>query len=131
MNPIIKEAYRYLSNAKQLLEEKAIRENGIYRDKKYVKMAGHTAYCGVLYALDEMINPDEIITHQKKSKRKSVGFYQEFLSKYDRKMLTEFNNLYETLHLSLGYDGNTNVRIVKSGMQMAKEFIEKIATRLN
>jgi len=43
VNPAIKEAYRYLSNAKGLLEEKAIRENGVYRDQKYVKMAGHTA----------------------------------------------------------------------------------------
>jgi len=126
VNPAIKEAYRYLSNAKELLEEKAIRENGVYRDQKYVKMAGHTAYTGVLYALDQVITPPT-----KKAKRKSVEFYREFLSKYDKKLLTEFNNLYDTLHLSLGYDGNTNFRIVKAGMLMAKEFIAKIDLRLS
>ncbi len=125
MTGSIKEANRYLSNAKELLSEKANRTNGVYQDAKYVKMAGHTAYCGVLFALDLMIK------QPKKNKRKSVEYYREFLSKYDKKMLTEFNNLYDTLHLSLGYDGNTDVRISKVGLEMAKEFIAKVATRLN
>ncbi len=125
MNAVIKEANRYLANAKALLTEKANRTNGVYQDKKYVKMAGHTAYCGVLFALDQLAPPP------KKSMRKSVDFYRTFLTKYDKKMLMEFNNLYDTLHLSLGYDGNTDVRISKAGLQMAKEFIEKIESRLN
>ncbi|MBK6390377.1 MAG: DUF5618 family protein [Saprospiraceae bacterium] len=125
MTESIKEANRYLSNAKELLSEKANRTNGVYQDAKSVKMAGYTAYCGVLFALDLMIK------QPKKNKRKSVEYYGEFLSKYDKKMLTEFNNLYDTLHLSLGYDGNTDVRISKVGLEMAKEFIAKVATRLN
>ena len=48
MNAILKSAIRHLSNAKEILVEKAILENGKYHDKKYVKMARHTAYCGVL-----------------------------------------------------------------------------------
>jgi len=140
MEAIIKEAHRYISNAKELLAEKAQRKNDIYEDKKYVKMAGHTAYCGVLYALDQLIKPRRILSAErsesnlkstKKRIRKSVDYYREFLTKYDKKMLTEFNNLYDTLHLSLGYDGNSDVGIAKRGMEMAKEFIEKIATRLN
>ncbi|MEP7268067.1 MAG: DUF5618 family protein [Saprospiraceae bacterium] len=43
MNSSIKEANRYLANAKELLEEKAKRENGFYRDKKYIRLAGHAA----------------------------------------------------------------------------------------
>ncbi len=125
MNTVIKEANRYLANAKALLTEKANRTNGVYQDKKYVKMAGHTAYCGVLFALDLLVPP------AKKSARKSVEYYRTFLAKYDKKMLVEFNNLYDTLHLSLGYDGNTDAGIAKRGLQMAKEFIEKIGTRLN
>lgn len=46
-------------------------------------------------------------------------------------MLEEFNNLYDILHLSLGYDGNSDVRVSKLGFTMAKEFIEKIKARLN
>lgn len=52
MNAEIKEANQYLSNAKEILSEKAGRVNGAYTDKKYVRMAGHTAYMGVLHALD-------------------------------------------------------------------------------
>ena len=125
MNPIIKEALRYLSNAKEILEEKAIRENGIYLDQKYIKMAGHTAYSGVLYALDKLV------TTQSKSKRKSVEFYREFLGKYDKKMLTNFNDIYTILHLGLGSDGVADAVIIKRGMAMTKEFIDKIAARLN
>ena len=44
------EAMRYIDNAKEILREKAKKEDGLYQDKKYVKMAGHTAYSGVLLA---------------------------------------------------------------------------------
>ena len=140
MNSIIKEANRYIANAKELLQEKAKRVNGIYADKKYVKMAGHTAYCGVLFALDQLIDPADnvasgsktsVTKSTKKRARKSVDVYREFLARYDKKMLAEFNNLYDTLHLSLGYDGNTDAGIAKRGMEMAKEVIEKVAIRLN
>jgi len=125
MNPIIKEANRYVTNAKEMLEEKAKRTNGVYQDKKYVKLAGHAAYSGVLYALDHLIEP------KKKSKRKSADYYRTFLTKYDKKMLDLFNNLYTILHLDLGYDGNTDAGIAKRGLEMAKEFIEKVAIRVN
>jgi Domain of unknown function (DUF5618) len=125
MNATIKEANRYIANAKEILSEKANRSNGIYQDKKYVKLAGHAAYCGVLYALDDLI------IKPIKSKRKSVDFYRAFLTSYDKKMLVEFNNLYDILHLSMGYDGNTDAGIAKRGIEMAKEFISKIAVRLN
>ena len=80
MNATIKEANRYVLNAKEILSEKANRTNGVYQDKKYVKLAGQAAYCGVLYALDDFIN-----LPQKASKRKSVDFYRSFLTKYDKK----------------------------------------------
>ena len=35
----INEAKRYIDNAKQILKEKAHKEDGLYSDKKYVKMA--------------------------------------------------------------------------------------------
>lgn len=123
MSEIVKEANRYIVNAKSLLAEKANRINGHYMDVKYVKMAGHTACGGVLYALDRLAT--------KKKGRKSVEFYQLFLSNYDKKLLTDFNNLYDILHLSMGYDGNNDVRVSKLGIEMAKEFIEKIGARLN
>ncbi|WP_461141388.1 DUF5618 family protein [Spirosoma pomorum] len=37
------------------MRNKAHKEDGYYQDSKYVKMAGHTAYVGVLVALDELL----------------------------------------------------------------------------
>ena len=48
----ITEAKRYITNAKEILREKAQKENGFYADSKYVKMAGDIAYKGILVALD-------------------------------------------------------------------------------
>jgi len=47
----IREAERYLQNARQMLSEKAGKEGEYYSDRKYVKLAGHAAWCGILVAL--------------------------------------------------------------------------------
>ena len=84
----VTEAKRYLSNAKEILREKGAKDEGYYRDSKYVKMAGHTAYSGVLFALDHYFG--------KKAKgRKDVDWYRTNLSKEDRKMLDSFTTVYE------------------------------------
>lgn len=59
------EAKRYLANAKEILREKAGKEDGFYQDRKYVKLAGHAAYSGVLVAIDGLLRV-------KKKGRKSV-----------------------------------------------------------
>ena len=53
-NPIV-EAERYLQNARTLLSEKAGKEGNYYSDRKYVRMAGHTAWCGILIALEAVL----------------------------------------------------------------------------
>jgi hypothetical protein len=40
----IREAERYLQNAKQILSEKAEKDGDYYNDSKYVRMAGNTAW---------------------------------------------------------------------------------------
>ena len=52
----ILETRRHIDNAKGFLSNNAGREDGLYRDRKYVKIAGHTAYTGILLALDELLN---------------------------------------------------------------------------
>ncbi len=70
MNNTILEARRYLDNAKELLSEKARKDEGYYQDTKYVKLAGHAAYTGVLVALDGILG--------KKGKgRKDVDWYKQ------------------------------------------------------
>ncbi len=47
----IQESERYLTNARELLK-KAGRENGSYKDSKYVRTACRTAYLGTLLATE-------------------------------------------------------------------------------
>lgn len=113
----INEARRYLSNAKEILREKAVKEDGVYKDRKYVKMAGHTAYVGVLEALD-------VVFGNKRKGRKSVDWYKEELANIDRKVLTNFLVAYDVLHLSMSYDGNLSAAVSKEGIEVAEKIIE-------
>src|SRR5689334_2512593 len=97
----IEEARRYLDNAKEILREKARKENGFYTDRKYVRMAGNTAYNGILVALDGILE-------EKTKGRKDLNWYKARLAKLDKGMLNSFVSAYDTLHLALGYDGNLN-----------------------
>ena len=122
MNSTIQEARRYLDNAKEILSEKAQKEGGYYQDKKYVKMAGHTAYTGVLLALDGYLG--------KKGKgRKDVDWYKQQLSGLDKKLLSNFIAVYDTLHLSMSYDGNPSSKVAKAGLEDAESIINWIENR--
>jgi hypothetical protein len=119
----ITEANRYLDNAKDILSTKAMKEDGYYQDAKYVKMAGHTAYSGVLVALDGVLG--------KKSKgRKTVEWYKEELSKLDKKILNVFVSAYDTLHLAMSYDGNPNAKVSKAGLEDAERIVEWAKVRI-
>ena len=120
----ISEARRYLENAKTILSEKARKEDGHYQDKKYIKMAGHTAYAGVLVALDTLLSD------KKKKTRKSVEWYQKELSNLDRKITTSFSDVYEILHLSMSYDGIRSAKVIAIGMQEAENIINWSEQRL-
>ncbi|MHA4741510.1 DUF5618 family protein [Dyadobacter sp. MSC1_007] len=121
MEDNLQEARRYLNNAKEILREKARKEGDHYQDKKYVRLAGHAAYSGVLIALDGLLG--------KKKGRKSVEWYQENLRKVDRKALDTFNSIYEILHLYMAYDGVKNVNVSKEGLREAEVLIDWIETR--
>ncbi len=110
------EAHRYINNAKDILRVKAKKEGTRYHDKKYVRMAGHTAYLGVLVALDGLFDI-------KKKGRKKVEWYQEGLAKLDKKILNSFLNAYEILHLGMGYDGDLSVDIANVGLKEAERII--------
>ena len=118
----ILEAHRYLNNAKDILRDKAQKEDSLYKDKKYVRMAGHTAYLGVLTALDGLLGI-------KKKGRKSVIWYQEELGKIDKKVLNRFNMVYETLHLTMAYDGNLSVDIANVGLREAEQIVDWVETK--
>ena len=50
---VINESMRYLNNSLEILKTKAKTTFIFYEDKKHVRVAGHTAYLGVLYAINE------------------------------------------------------------------------------
>ncbi|WP_342086288.1 DUF5618 family protein [Dyadobacter sp. OTU695] len=120
-NPVL-EAKRYVENARTILREKAAKEDDQYTDRKYVKLAGHAAYTGVLVALDGFLG-------RKEKGRKDVGWYQEQLASVDKKVLNSFVSAYELLHLSMGYDGNREFTVAQIGLKRADEIIQWVEQR--
>ncbi len=118
----IAEAHRYIDNAKEILREKAHKDDKYYQDSKYVRMAGNTAYSGLLIALDELLGA-------KRRGRKSVEWYKEELSKIDKKILNSFNIAYEALHLVMGYDGVLSAKIAAVGLEEAETIINWVETK--
>lgn len=116
----VNEANRYIENAKEVLRDKADKQDGFYQDKKYVKLAGHAAYSGVLMALDGTLEVMGI----KKRRRKSAEWYQRELAAIDKKILNRFLSVYDTLHLSLGYDGNPSAKVAAAGIEDAEKIVK-------
>ena len=115
------EAERYIQNARQLLSDKAGKDGEYYTDGKYVKMAGHTAWCGILVALDATLN---VKVSMKKGQRPDIKDYQEAVGKVDKKMPRILMNSYDTLHKILGYDGNLRYKVVQAGLEEAQDVID-------
>ena len=117
----IREAERYLQNARQILSEKAEKDGDYYNDSKYVKMAGNTAWNGVLVALDAVLH---VRANLKKGQRPDFNDYQEAISKVDNKMTRPLLGAYESLHKAMGYDGNPVYKIVQESLLQAKTMID-------
>ncbi len=119
----VQEAKRYIDNAREILRDKACKEDGYYQDSKYVKMAGHTAYAGILVALDSLLG--------KKGKgRKDVEWYKQNLAKLDKRVLNSFIAAYDTLHLSMSYDGNPSAKVAGAGLEDAELIINWVEQRI-
>ena len=117
----IREAERYLQNARQILSEKAEKDGDFYNDRKYVKMAGNTAWNGVLVALDAVLN---VRSGMKSKQRPEFKDYQEAIAKKDTKMTRPLLGAYESLHKTMGYDGNPTYKIVQNSLDLAKMIVD-------
>lgn len=123
----IENPYNYLANAKEILKQKAKKDGEFYTYPKYVKMAGHTAYTGVLLALDRLMEQQNIqIKH-----RKDIKDYIEFVRKHDRKILNYLISGYDYLNLCMGYDGDLSARTSNTGLDYAKIIIDWAMNQLN
>ena len=123
----MREALRYLNNAKEILKSAPV-EDGTYTDVKPVREACGTAYLAILMAVDEYLVKRGM---SKKELPRSIDAYRKALQKYlavhDGKLLREFEALYEALHIAGYYRGNLYlVNMVKDALKAAKGFIEKV-----
>ncbi len=123
----MKEALRYLNNAREILKSAPV-ENGTYIDVKPVREACGTAYLAVLMAIDEYLLKKGM---SKKDLPRSVDAYRRALQKYltvhDGKLRREFEALYEALHIAGYYRGNLYlVDMIKDALKAARSFIDKI-----
>jgi len=116
----IQEAERYLQNARQILSEKAEKDGDYYNDSKYVKMAGNTAWNGVLVALDAVL---PVRANLKKGQRPDFNDYQKAIALKDNKMTRPLLWAYESLHKVMGYDGNPRYKIVQDSLDQANIII--------
>ncbi|MCL2207277.1 MAG: DUF5618 family protein [Fibromonadales bacterium] len=122
-------AIRYLNNAKETLK-KAGKEGRRFKDTKYVSSASGIAYRGVLVALDiwlklKCANLPKSDKHGRK-KGVSVDFYRKNLMNRDKKLLDDYNDVYDSLHLLGYYDCIRSVATIEDGFKLAEEIIERI-----
>jgi hypothetical protein len=123
----VKEARRYVQNAKDVLKEKGQLdiETQFYQDRKYVRMAGNTLWNGVLLMLDAVfhVKTDD-------GTRPDIRDYRNAIVKRDLKLLTFVNVGYDIMHLSMGYDGNPYKANCQKGISLANEIIDRCAAML-
>lgn len=124
---LIKEARRFVDNA-----EKTLSENGrynpelkLYEDEKYVRAAGHYLWHAVLMALDAVFH-----VRVDRRTRVAVDDYYEAVRKRDRKLLALVNSSYNTMHLSMDYDGNPSKNVCSEGIRLANDIIDRCAKML-
>jgi hypothetical protein len=124
---LIEESRRYVDNA-----EKTLRENGRYNselkqyeDDKYVRAAGHYLWHSVLLALDAVFE-----VRKDRRTRVDINDYYDAVRKRDKKLLALVNNSYNTMHLSMDYDGNSRKSICDDGFALANDIIDRCETLL-
>ncbi len=123
----VAEARRYVKNAEDILKNHGQLdfETQLYRDRKYVRMAGNTLWNGVLLIIDAVF--------QVKTKSRShpdVNDYRNEIGKRDKKLLALFNAAYETLHIYMGYDGNQLKDNCLAGIRLANDIIDRCEVML-
>jgi uncharacterized protein (UPF0332 family) len=123
----MKEAMRYIENAKEILGKSQI-EDDRYLDIKYVKSACGVAYLGVLMAVDAFLLKRGLT---QKGLPKKVDEYMKALQKHasihDGKLIRQFDDLYDELHIAGYYRGILHsVPVVKAVLKSAENFIKKI-----
>jgi Domain of unknown function (DUF5618) len=102
--------------------EEILKRAGKYKlcfaDRKYVKLAGITAWKAILGALN--------ITFDLKINAEPLNFkeYQKLIQSVDEIQIKVFNSTYDTLYKALALDGNLKVLIAEEGFKDAINMLE-------
>lgn len=107
----------YLDNARDTLK-KAVKRDRFYTYPKYVKMASHIAYCGMLLALEPLLTEAA-----RRKKRKKVDDYRDAVAKHGGPVRV-FTDAYIRLHEDGGYSGDLNATVIQEGLRSATEVID-------
>ncbi len=91
------EAVRYMDNAKEDLRKAGKRNDGLYKDDKYVRSACGIAYLGVLIALDAWLTLKGVEIPKKRN-HTNINFYLTNIGKLDIKLLGHLNVAYNLHH---------------------------------
>src|ERR1017187_1191668 len=120
------EAARLMNNAKKelLLAKK---HGSVFEDVKHMRLACGAAYLSVLKAVDGIFILRNIPIPKE---RRSIEYYKEGLSHFDKKTLTSLNVAYALLHLDGYYDGLNHVKTILSGFEQAESIIKKLKNSL-
>ena len=126
-NPV-EEARRYVENAKAILVEHGELdvETKCYNDRKYVRMAGNTLWNGILLILDAIFH-----VKSNKTPHPDINDYKMAVNKRDKKLLQFINAGYETIHISMGYDGAIRKGVCDEGFLLANDIIDRCATMIH
>ncbi len=118
----IKEAKRFLKNAKEILSKTEIEYNRIYKDPKATREAAGIAYLAALLAIDGFLiskgtSPDKLPT--------SIQGYMDAVKKIPRngKLMANLITAYQNLHILAYYRGGVNVDMIKAGLKSVEEII--------
>ena len=117
-NPIA-EAKRYLSNAKTILKDKAIKDGNNYTDSKYTRMAGNCMWNGCLIALTYTLN-----LKTSRGQRLDINDFKAAATKRNKKLLSDIVEGYNIMHLFMGYDGTKDVKVIASGLERMNNIID-------
>ena len=123
----IKEARRYVDNAREILEERGkLDDEGFqYEDEKYVRAAGNYLWLGILMALDGVFH-----VREDRRTRVNIEAYEEAVGKRDLKLLSWLTNGYDIIHLYMTYDGVASKDLCDLGFEYANRIINRCETMI-
>jgi len=120
---VYNEANRCLASTRDTYQ-KAGKDGKVYTDRRYVRMAGNTAYHAVIIGVETYLAlKDAPITNKKD---KNIEGYRKAIGRVNKNLLKLLIAAYDTLHLYAGYDGGLSVGANQGGLELAEDIVAYI-----